>query len=62
MAQRARVRKLSAMELATETTVRQIWEVAAALGLDEEQTMPGLPSKPTAFVIDIEGDAIRGLR
>ena len=36
MAQPARARKLSAMELATETTVRPIWEVASALGLDEE--------------------------
>jgi formate--tetrahydrofolate ligase len=40
MAQPARARKLSAMELATETTVRPIWEVASALGLDEEHVEP----------------------
>ena len=88
MAHGARARKLSAMELATTTSVRPIWEVAGGLGLDEEQvephairelraytgagwvvalcgdmqTMPGLPSRPAAFAVDIEGDAIRGLR
>jgi formate--tetrahydrofolate ligase len=40
MAQPAPARKLSAMELATETTVRSIWEVASGLGLDEEHVEP----------------------
>jgi formate--tetrahydrofolate ligase len=40
MAHGARARKLNAMELATKTTVRPIWEVASALGLDEEHVEP----------------------
>jgi formate--tetrahydrofolate ligase len=35
------------------------WVVALC---GDMQTMPGLPSKPAAFAVDIEGDAIRGLR
>jgi formate--tetrahydrofolate ligase len=40
MAQAAPARKLSAMELVTETTLRPIWEVASALALDEEHVEP----------------------
>jgi formate--tetrahydrofolate ligase len=35
------------------------WVVALC---GDMQTMPGLPSKPAAFAVDIEGEAIRGLR
>jgi formate--tetrahydrofolate ligase len=40
MAHRARTRKLSSMELATEATVRPITDVAGALGLEEEDVEP----------------------